>query len=83
MKNNTHTTSVIQDVLEAENAERLRVYGRALSVSERASLRTYLEYLMNRSRPGNWAFHKLYQRFGIDSDVSMDDFGEREQHHEN
>ena len=78
MKPTPHTISVIQDIVEKENAERLRVYNQELSVAERSSLRQYVLYLMDRARPGNWASRKLDLRFGIDGDVSMDDYGERE-----
>jgi hypothetical protein len=71
-------TQYIQDIIKRENEARLAIYGVPLSLEERVSIRGYVESLISKAKPGNRAWHKLNTRFGLDGDVSMDDFGERE-----
>jgi len=74
--------TLVQDILSIENDTRIAEYGIPLSLQERAGVRNFVESLLSRAKPGNRAWHKLNQRFGLDGDVSMGDFGEPERAHE-
>lgn len=74
--------TILDTILRTENEARKEDYGVLLSQSERAGIRNYVNTLLSKAKPGNYASRKLDQRFGIDCDRTANDFGDEPQRYE-
>jgi len=58
-------TKIIQREEEAQ--------GREYFFSERKMAREMIQRLLDKAKPGNWAWQKLEQRWGLDGDYTPDE----------